>query len=154
MTTSPMSNVLVNATDQAAPWRMSAGIPGWQSDCYWHWRWAFLPVWCGAAGERNQVNRWPRKVDRTVTAQTPQVSRRKHDVNPIVSRSDRHTELTAVSREINIPRCGWRRAWVWRSGFVEVPGIEPGSSVASSGLLRAQFTVPLLGPAGHVNKPV
>jgi hypothetical protein len=37
---------------------------------------------------------------------------------------------------------------------VEVPGIEPGSSVASTGLLRAQFTVPLLGPTGHVNKPV
>src|SRR5690606_31614533 len=38
--------------------------------------------------------------------------------------------------------------------LVEVPGIEPGSSVASPGLLRAQFTVPLLGPTGHVNKPV
>jgi len=37
---------------------------------------------------------------------------------------------------------------------VEVPGIEPGSSVAFPGLLRAQFTVPLLGPTGHVNKPV
>jgi hypothetical protein len=37
---------------------------------------------------------------------------------------------------------------------VEVPGIEPGSSVASTGLLRAQFTVSLLGPTGHVNKPV
>jgi len=36
---------------------------------------------------------------------------------------------------------------------VEVPGIEPGSSVASTGLLRAQFTLSLLGPAGHVNKP-
>jgi hypothetical protein len=34
---------------------------------------------------------------------------------------------------------------------VEVPGIEPGSSVALSGLLRAQFTMPLLGPTDHVN---
>jgi site-specific DNA recombinase len=37
---------------------------------------------------------------------------------------------------------------------VEVPGIEPGSSVVSTGLLRAQFTVPLLGPTSHANKPV
>ena len=37
------------------------------------------------------------------------------------------------------------------AGRVEVPGIEPGSSVASSRLLRAQFTVSLLGPADHVN---
>ncbi len=37
--------------------------------------------------------------------------------------------------------------------LVEVPGIEPGSSVASSGLLRAQFAVSLLGPPGHANKP-
>ena len=40
------------------------------------------------------------------------------------------------------------------AGRVEVPGIEPGSSVAFPGLLRAQFTVPLLGPTGHVNKPM
>lgn len=37
---------------------------------------------------------------------------------------------------------------------VEVPGIEPGSSVASTGLLRAQFAMPLLGPIGHANKPM
>src|SRR2546422_650034 len=37
---------------------------------------------------------------------------------------------------------------------VEVPGIEPGSSVALPGLLRAQFTVSLLDPTGHVNKPM
>ena len=37
---------------------------------------------------------------------------------------------------------------------VEVPGIEPGSSAALPGLLRAQFTVPLLGPIGHVNQPM
>jgi hypothetical protein len=41
-----------------------------------------------------------------------------------------------------------------RPEVVEVPGIEPGSSVAFPGLLRAQFTVPLLGPTGHVNKPM
>jgi hypothetical protein len=35
-----------------------------------------------------------------------------------------------------------------------VPGIEPGSSVVSPGLLRAQFTVSLLDPIGHVNKPM
>ena len=35
---------------------------------------------------------------------------------------------------------------------VEVPGIEPGSSGALSGLLRAQLTVPLLGPANHVSE--
>ncbi|TCP43649.1 hypothetical protein EV191_12149 [Tamaricihabitans halophyticus] len=34
---------------------------------------------------------------------------------------------------------------------VEVPGIEPGSSVALPGLLRAQFAVSLLGPSGHAN---
>ena len=37
---------------------------------------------------------------------------------------------------------------------VEVPGIEPGSSVAPQGLLRAQFAVPLLGSTGHANEPV
>jgi hypothetical protein len=37
---------------------------------------------------------------------------------------------------------------------VEVPGIEPGSSVASSGLLRAQSTKPLLGSTGHADQPV
>jgi hypothetical protein len=36
--------------------------------------------------------------------------------------------------------------------LVEVPGIEPGSFVASSGLLRAQLTLPLLGPPDHVSK--
>jgi hypothetical protein len=40
------------------------------------------------------------------------------------------------------------------TNLVEVPGIEPGSSVASTGLLRAQFTMPLLDPTDHVNKPV
>jgi len=35
---------------------------------------------------------------------------------------------------------------------VEVPGIEPGSSGASTRLLRAQLTVPLLGPSDHVSK--
>ena len=38
-----------------------------------------------------------------------------------------------------------------RTAMVEVPGIEPGSSAASPRLLRAQFTVPLLGPIGLVN---
>ena len=38
--------------------------------------------------------------------------------------------------------------------FVEVPGIEPGSFVASSGLLRAQLTVPLLGPTDHMSESV
>src|SRR4051812_36768149 len=37
---------------------------------------------------------------------------------------------------------------------VEVPGIEPGSFVASSGLLRAQLTMPLLAPTDHVSKSV
>jgi len=41
-----------------------------------------------------------------------------------------------------------------RPEVVEVPGIEPGSSAALPGLLRAQFTLPLLGPTGLVNKPV
>ncbi len=37
--------------------------------------------------------------------------------------------------------------------FVELPGIEPGSSAASSGLLRVQFAMSLLGSLGHANKP-
>jgi site-specific DNA recombinase len=37
---------------------------------------------------------------------------------------------------------------------VEVPGIEPGSFVVSSGLLRAQSATPLLGPTGHADEPV
>jgi len=38
--------------------------------------------------------------------------------------------------------------------FVEVPGIEPGSFVASMGLLRAQCAVPLLGPTDHAHESV
>lgn len=41
-----------------------------------------------------------------------------------------------------------------RAAVVEVPGIEPGSSVASSGLLRAQSASPLLGSTGHADEPV
>ncbi len=41
-----------------------------------------------------------------------------------------------------------------RAALVEVPGIEPGSSVVLPGLLRAQFAVSLLGPIGHANKPM
>ncbi len=41
-----------------------------------------------------------------------------------------------------------------RTVVVEVPGIEPGSSVASSGLLRAQSATPLLGSTGLADKPV
>ena len=41
-----------------------------------------------------------------------------------------------------------------RSQLVEVPGIEPGSSVALRGLLRAQSALPLLGSTGHADKPV
>jgi hypothetical protein len=37
---------------------------------------------------------------------------------------------------------------------VEVPGIEPGSSVASRGLLRAQPALSLLGSTGHADEPV
>ncbi|GAA4411668.1 recombinase family protein [Actinokineospora soli] len=38
-----------------------------------------------------------------------------------------------------------------RALLVEVPGIEPGSSVALPRLLRAQFAVSLLGPTDHAN---
>ncbi len=41
-----------------------------------------------------------------------------------------------------------------RTLMVEVPGIEPGSSVVSRGLLRAQSAVPLLGSTGHADEPV
>ncbi len=37
--------------------------------------------------------------------------------------------------------------------LVELPGIEPGSSAASSGLLRVQSAVPLLGSPGPADKP-
>lgn len=40
------------------------------------------------------------------------------------------------------------------STLVEVPGIEPGSCAGSSGLLRAQSAVSLLGPTCHANKQV
>jgi len=36
---------------------------------------------------------------------------------------------------------------------VEVAGIEPASSVGSTGLLRVQSAVSLLGPAGLANEP-
>jgi site-specific DNA recombinase len=38
--------------------------------------------------------------------------------------------------------------------MVEVPGIEPGSSAALSGLLRAQLAMPLLGPSDHASESV
>jgi hypothetical protein len=41
-----------------------------------------------------------------------------------------------------------------KAAMVEVPGIEPGSSVASSGLLRAQSATSLLGSTGHADQPV
>ena len=41
-----------------------------------------------------------------------------------------------------------------RAAMVEVPGIEPGSSGGSSGLLRAQSATSLLDPIGHANKPM
>jgi hypothetical protein len=37
---------------------------------------------------------------------------------------------------------------------VEVAGIEPASSVALTGLLRAQCALPLLGPTGPAHEPV
>ncbi len=39
-----------------------------------------------------------------------------------------------------------------RTAMVEVPGIEPGSSGVSPGLLRAQSAMSLLGPFSHANK--
>lgn len=39
-----------------------------------------------------------------------------------------------------------------KPSWVEVPGIEPGSSGESSGLLRAQSAMSLLGPFSHANK--
>src|SRR5690606_1583140 len=42
----------------------------------------------------------------------------------------------------------------WRGDEVEVPGIEPGSSVALPGLLRAQLAMPLLGPTDHASESV
>ena len=39
-----------------------------------------------------------------------------------------------------------------KNPLVEVPGIEPGSFVVLSGLLRAQLTMSLLGPGNHVSK--
>ena len=56
----------------------------------------------------------------------------------------------------------YRKAWLLttrsahfadtrRPSAVEVPGIEPGSSVALSRLLRAQFALSLLGPTDHAN---
>src|ERR1700760_1160246 len=80
---------------------------------------------------------------------------------------------TGASHDPTQPRCQRKELAPWGSGGspprtrtgdavralrghtspepVEVPGIEPGSSVASTGLLRAQFTMPLLGPTDHVN---
>ena len=40
-----------------------------------------------------------------------------------------------------------------RAFSVELPGIEPGSSAASPGLLRVQFAVSLLGSLGLANEP-
>ena len=52
---------------------------------------------------------------------------------------------TGTAPGSRFPRAGGRQA-------VEVPGIEPGSFGVSSGLLRAQLTLPLLAPSDHVSK--
>ena len=50
---------------------------------------------------------------------------------------------------------GLRCPQTWGSrGRVEVPGIEPGSSVALPGLLRVQSAVSLLGPTVHADETV
>ncbi len=67
--------------------------------------------------------------------------------------ADLLVETDAASRNTLIRLLGLSLAGQGSSKgvMVEVPGIEPGSSVASSGLLRAQFTMPLLDPTDHVN---
>ncbi|OLL81895.1 hypothetical protein Ae168Ps1_4301c [Pseudonocardia sp. Ae168_Ps1] len=47
-----------------------------------------------------------------------------------------------------------RRSGTGPLWLVEVPGIEPGSSVGSRGLLRAQSALSLLGSTGHADEPV
>jgi len=44
--------------------------------------------------------------------------------------------------------------WDGAATLVEVPGIEPGSCSALPGLLRAQLTMPLLGPTNHMSELV
>jgi hypothetical protein len=87
----------------------------------------------------------------------------------VLELSNRRTRIdgpTAQRGWTNGPSVGYSALHDWHPttkaqagglGFrrpVEVPGIEPGSFVASQGLLRAQSALPLLGSTGHANKPV
>ena len=76
---------------------------------------------------------------------SPRSWSRRRNVPPALPPRRRSTHQP---RERRMPR---PMTWV---PFVEVPGIEPGSSVASRGLLRAQSALPQLGPTGHANEPV
>lgn len=64
--------------------------------------------------------------------------------------TDTNGALTSDDSPIRAPKEGVRTM----TNLVEVPGIEPGSSVASPRLLRAQSAMPLLGSTGHANQPV
>lgn len=68
------------------------------------------------------------------------------------SPNDETTEPVTLMHEIqNQTPAHSDRGWN-NDGYVEVPGIEPGSIAALPGLLRAQLARSLLGPTDHASK--
>ena len=72
---------------------------------------------------------------------------RPHADGAAKATADTHEALTSENKPVRAPKGGVRAM----TNLVEVPGIEPGSSVASPRLLRAQFAMPLLGSPGLAN---
>jgi hypothetical protein len=105
-----------------------------------------------------------------VTLITPAVQPQIIDVGPepVISEStSRPKPRSARAGRWRLSGATWGTTWetdLWehKSGpvtgspgrlhWVEVPGIEPGSSGVLTGLLRAQLTRSLLGPTIHVSK--
>ena len=94
----------------------------------------------------------------------PRIKRNHHQAQPPPSATHHQAQpppsATTATRGVrgSAPERNDEATWfalsanTGRHRLVEVPGIEPGSFVASSGLLRAQLTLPLLGPPDHVSE--
>jgi site-specific DNA recombinase len=67
------------------------------------------------------------------------------DSGPVLDEDEAAVDLATDADLLNVILYGHGSS---RAAMVEVPGIEPGSSAALSGLLRAQSALPLLGPTG------
>jgi catechol 2,3-dioxygenase-like lactoylglutathione lyase family enzyme len=118
------------------------------------------PAWPSSATRGATCSRSP-NASATTTPLTPNLLSTMAGPAPLTAEAGHgrpHTVPLDRPHWTSVPRSG--RGLVIRVGVngdaeeVEVPGIEPGSSVASSGLLRAQSAMPLLGSTGPADQPV